>query len=137
MFTAQTRKGTMKAKEWVAKLQNLPESEQPVEEKFADFLKEYGEETATLVAERTKFSKPESKFSASEGAVREQRNKFQSICGSVTALKVEMFDAVLDKAFPEWKKMVEAQQKKQQQQKKKEDDDHKDGRRFGNRNRRR
>ncbi len=119
----------MKAKEWVAKLQSVPESEQPVEERFADFIKGYGDETAALVTERTKFSKPESKFSASEGAVKEQRNKFNVICNSVTALKAEMFDAILEKAFPEWKQMVEAQ-KKQQQKKKEQEDRPNEGRKF-------
>src|SRR6185437_1944410 len=105
----------MKAKEWVAKLQNVPEpeSEQPVEERFASFIDEYGKEIVDLVEFRTKFSKPESRFSASEGAVREQREKFRVICNSFPAL-TGLFDPILEKVFPEWKKMLESHQKQQQ-----------------------
>jgi hypothetical protein len=109
----------MKAKEWVAKLQQVPEAELPVEERFAEFLKEYGEETAKLVADRTKTSKPESRLGAADGAVREQRNKFRSICSSFPTLTDAMFDAILSAACPDYLKWVAAAQKKTEEDKKK------------------
>lgn len=123
----------MKAKEWVATLQRVPESELPVEEKFVDFIKDFAEETQQLVTIRTKFSKPESKFSASEGAVKEQRNKFQSICKLFPSLTIDLFDFIVEKAIPGWKQMVEAQQKKEQQEKlAAEKSFRNDGRKFAN-----
>jgi len=111
----------MKAKEWVAKLQQVStEGDVPVEERYAEFLKEYGEETANLLAERTKTSKPESRLPAAEGAVREQRNKFRSIC-AVPLLTDALFDGLLATACPDYLKWVEAAKKKAQDKEKKDD----------------
>jgi hypothetical protein len=123
----------MKAKDWVAKLQTVPESELPVEERFADFFKEYGEETAKLVADRTKTSKPETRLPAAEGAVREQRSKFRSICSSFPALNDALFDGILNSAVPDYQKWVQAAQKKADAAKAQEDvDTYRKGRRRNN-----
>ena len=95
----------MKAKEWVKKFESG--------EELANLLKEYGVETAELVATRTKTSKPETMFPAAEGAVREQRVKFCAICTRVLTLKESMFDSVLATAIPEYDNWVKkAAQKK-------------------------
>ena len=106
----------MKAKEWIAKFEAIPISEQSVEERFAEALNEYGEETAKLVAARTKTSTPSSKFSAAEGAVREQQSKFRAVAAKVGGLNDTVFENMLNKAIPEYSMWrAAASQKKTQE----------------------
>jgi uncharacterized protein YecA (UPF0149 family) len=123
----------MKAVEWAAKFDAVPASEAPVAERFADVLKEFGVETAELVATRTKTSQPESKLPAADGAVKEQRNKFRAICGRVPTLTEDMFDAVLAAAVPDFAVWQKAAEKKKVEQKPQDDVKHyrKHGRNFG------
>jgi hypothetical protein len=98
-----------KASEWAGKFLDAPVTDdQSPEVRYAGVLKEYGEETAKLFAERTKNSKPDSKFPAAEGAIREQKNKFRSICSRVPGLTNDIFEKMLDVAVPEYKQLVAA-----------------------------
>lgn len=99
----------MKAKEWVEKLKNIPEGEQ---DRLGDVLKQYGEETAKLVLDRTKFSKPETRMLAAEGVIREQRAKFRSICAQFPGLNESLFDGIIEGAVPDYNKWVQEAQKK-------------------------
>lgn len=99
----------MKAKEWAAKLEAGTTQE--------EMLKEFGQETAELVAARTKTSTPESKLPAAEGAVREQQNKFRAICQKVPALNEAKFNELLAEAVPNYAKwQAEAEKKKKEAQ---------------------
>jgi hypothetical protein len=104
----------MKAVDWVKKFEAVPEvpSETPDSERFAEVLKEYGTETAELVAARTKTSKPGMQFPAADGAVREQRNKFRAVCGHIPTLTESMFDFLLATAVPDFAAWQKAAQKK-------------------------
>jgi len=118
----------MKAKEWAEKFKAITEGDTPA--RYADLLKEFGTETAELVAARTKTSQPESRFPAADGAIREQKSKFRSLCGcGIPGLTVEMFDQLLVTAVPDyfvWQK--EAQKKAE---KPKQEDDAKNYRNRG------
>lgn len=92
----------MKAVEWVGKFQNV---------EVAEILAEYGKETADLVAVRTKTSKPETKLSAMEGAIKEQYNKFRSICQKVPALTENMFGDLVNAMIPEYNQLKQQSQK--------------------------
>jgi hypothetical protein len=114
----------MKAKDWAAKFQAVPASEQPALEKYADLLKEFGIETAELMNNRTRASKDASLFPAADAAIREQKQKWSSLCGHVSDLKLEMFDAMLDIYCPSYRKMaVDHLKIKADADKKKQDDD--------------
>jgi hypothetical protein len=82
----------MKATEWVARFNP---------DKQEEFLKAYAEETANLIADRTKGSgvyqsgekKVDTRPTAIDGALREQRQKWQAICFKTSgSLTTEMFD---------------------------------------------
>ncbi len=112
----------MKASEWANKFLMVPQTdglpEQTEEERYAEVLKLYGEETAKLFSDRTKSSKPESKLPAGEGAIREQRSKFRAVCNRVPGLSESLFDKVVDDSVPEykiWAAMVVTKKKKTQQ----------------------
>ena len=102
----------MKAVEWAGKFEAVPESEASIQERFAEVLKEYGIETAELVAARTKNSNEKTKFLAADGAVRDQRTKFCAVCRRVPALTESLFDLILDAAVPDYKVWKAASQKK-------------------------
>lgn len=102
----------MKAVEWAAKFEAIPVSDAPPMERFADVLKEFGVETAELVAARTKGSKQGAELPAADGAVREQKSKFRAICGRVPALTEAMFDLLLATAVPNFAVWQAAAQKK-------------------------
>ena len=110
----------MKAVEWIAKFEAVPVSEAPVGERFADVLKEFGVETAELVAARTKNSKPESRLPAADGAIREQKSKFRAICGRVPITEA-LFDLLLITAVPDYIAWQTAAQKKPVEQKPQDD----------------
>ncbi len=112
----------MKATEWAEKFLAVPASEAPVEERYAEVLKEFGAETAELVAARTKTSKPETRLGAAEGAVREQKSKFRAICGRVPALTEALFDSLLTVATPDYLAWKAAAEKKKVEKETKEDD---------------
>lgn len=121
----------MKAAEWAVKFDAVPVSEAPVKERFADVLKEFGIETAELVANRTKTSKPESKLPAADGAIREQKTKFRAICGRVPALAEQMFDLLLKTAVPDYLVWQKAAQKKVEQKPQDVNNHRQQGRSFG------
>lgn len=77
----------MKARDWVAKFLENPESAQ----------QQFVEETAELVELRTKKSKDKFRGPALEGAVREQRQKWHAICMRLPQLDKNLFDSVLVK----------------------------------------
>jgi hypothetical protein len=93
----------MKAKEWAKVFKDNTE----------DFCKVYAEETARVVAERTKGSgiitlandkKIDSKLTATDGAIREQRQKWGAICralGEASSLTTEMFDNAVLTQLPD------------------------------------
>ncbi len=104
----------MKAKEWADKFRAVPATEEDVtaEIRYADVLAEFTKEIADLVAARTKGSTPETKYGAAEGAVREQQNKFRSICTNVPALAGVVYDALVGVAVPDFLKWKAAAEKK-------------------------
>lgn len=81
----------MKAVEWAGKFQAAT-----TDEEVALVLEEYGQETADLIALRSKSSVDKSRLSAMEGAVGEQRNKFRAVVGKVPTLTPDKFEALLD-----------------------------------------
>lgn len=96
----------MKAKDWAAKF-----SEAATTEDREAVLAAYGQETADLIAARTKFSTSASKLGAARGVIREQRQKFAAIKQVVQALTDHHFDQIVLLSCPDlatW----EAQEKK-------------------------
>jgi hypothetical protein len=93
----------MKAKEWAKIFKGNTEH----------FCKVYAEETAKVVAERTKGSgiitlandkKVDTKLAATDGALREQRHKWAAICralGEASSLTTEMFDKAVLTQLPD------------------------------------
>jgi hypothetical protein len=100
----------------------------------AELLQAYGEETAKLVADRTKTSQPESKLPAAQGAIREQKNKFRSLCGMVPSLNESMFDALVYSAIPDFRNW-EQEAKKLKDSPSKQDDYRGKGRKYNNKRR--
>lgn len=80
-----------KAFEWAAKFVKVNTVED-----WAAILKEYEEETKSLIDLRTKNSKDQYRAAAIDGAIREQRQKFLSICKSAPYINVEMFDKLVN-----------------------------------------
>jgi len=114
----------MKSYEWAQKFSMSPPSDGTIEERYAEVLKEYGAETLKLLEDRTKFSK--NKFPAAQGAIKEQKNKFRSICGLVPNLTEAMFENVVDQYVPTFRYLEQAECKKGKVQKKEENQDVKD-----------
>lgn len=79
-----------KAREWVEVFNKVTSAEEA-----AVVLSSYADETKELIAQRTKNSKPESKKGAMDGALREQKQKFQAICRAVPNFIPEMFDGMV------------------------------------------
>jgi NADH:ubiquinone oxidoreductase subunit C len=81
----------MKAKEWAAKLLESGEQRDEV-------LKAFVEEIGTVAKQRGGSS------NAIEGAVREQRLKWQAVCRECSAVEPGMFETMLDTYGPDYKK---------------------------------
>jgi hypothetical protein len=97
----------MKAKEWVG-------TYKPGDE--GALLNAFAEETQKLVLDRTKNSgtiklkdkEINTAAAATQGAIREQRQKWLAVCSKLPTLTPEMFDEAIAKAYQP--KPVEAQQ---------------------------
>jgi len=85
----------MKAKEWAAKLSESPDDRDGVLEAF-------GAESVTVAKQRG--GSP----NAVEGAVREQRAKWQAVCRECPSVDPGLFEAMLEAHRPEYKKAEEA-----------------------------
>jgi hypothetical protein len=85
----------MKAKDWAAKLSESPENQDEV-------LKAFVEEIGTVAKQRG------GSASAIEGAVREQRAKWQAVCRACPAVNPAQFETLLEAHGQEYKKAVEA-----------------------------
>jgi hypothetical protein len=85
----------MKAKEWAAKLSEAPENRDEV-------LKAFVEEIGTVAKQRG------GSAHAVEGAVREQRAKWQAVCRACPSVSPEMFEALLGAHGPDYQKAEEA-----------------------------
>ena len=85
----------MKAQDWAAKLSETPENQDEV-------LKAFVEEVGTVAEQRG------GSAHAVEGAVREQRAKWQAVCRACPSVSPEMFEALLGSHGPEYKKAEEA-----------------------------
>lgn len=124
----------MKAREWAPLFQGVEASDKPALEKYADLLKDYGEETNKLIAERTKTSKDDSVYPAAAAAVREQQSKWRAICSQVADLSEDMFNAVIELHCADFKKIEAAAAKKKEQDAAaaaKKDQQDNSGRKFG------
>jgi hypothetical protein len=84
----------MKAKEWAAKLTEAPGSRD-------ETLKSFVEEIGAVAQQRG------GSVSAVEGAVREQRAKWQAVCRECPDLAPGLFESVLETFGPEYKKAEE------------------------------
>jgi len=84
----------MKAKEWAAKLSESPDDRDGV-------LKAFVEEIGTVARQRG--GSP----NAVEGAVREQRAKWQAVCRECPSVDPGLFEALLEAHGPEYKKAEE------------------------------
>jgi hypothetical protein len=88
----------LKSKDWVSKYDKTKQEE---------FLKAYAEETAKLIAERTAKSgvvtlrdgktKVDTKYGATEGVLREQRQKWTAVCNKLndSSLTTNLFDTLI------------------------------------------
>jgi hypothetical protein len=85
----------MKAKEWAAKLSESPDNRDEV-------LKAFVEEIGAVAKQRG--GSP----GAVEGAVREQRAKWQAVCRECPAVEPGLFESLLESQGQEYKKAVEA-----------------------------
>ena len=84
----------MKAKEWASKLAESPDNRDEV-------LKAFVEEIGTVAKQRG--GSP----GAVEGAVREQRAKWQAVCRECPSVDPGLFEAMLESHGQEYKKAVE------------------------------
>ena len=84
----------MKAKEWAAKLAESPDSRD-------ETLKAFVEEIGTVAKQRG------GSVNAVEGAVREQRSKWQAICREEPSVTPALFESLLETYGPDYKKAVE------------------------------
>ena len=84
----------MKAKEWAAKLLESPDNRDEV-------LKAFVEEIGTVAKQRG--GSP----NAVEGAVREQRAKWQAVCRECPSVDAGLFEAMLESHGQEYRKAVE------------------------------
>jgi hypothetical protein len=89
----------MKAKQWAKKFNSVNTPEE-----IETLLQEYAAETGELIMLRTKNSgtivldkekKIDTKPTAIEGAIREQRQKWQSVCRQCNNLSMDYFDHVI------------------------------------------
>jgi hypothetical protein len=85
----------MKAKEWAAKLSESPDSRD-------ETLKAFVEEIGTVAQQRG------GSVSAVEGAVREQRSKWQAVCREDPSVAPGLFESLLETYGPDYKKAEEA-----------------------------
>ena len=85
----------MKAKEWAAKLSESPENQEEV-------LKAFVEEIGTVAKQRG------GSANAIEGAVREQRAKWQAVCRACPSVNPGQFETLLEAHGQEYKKAEEA-----------------------------
>ena len=85
----------MKAKEWAAKLKDSPETRD-------ETLKAFVEEIGAVAKQRG------GSVNAIEGAVREQRTKWQAVCREYPDVAATTFDSLLETHGPDYKKAVEA-----------------------------
>ncbi len=85
----------MKAKEWAAKFAEATENRD-------EALKTFVEEIGTIAKQRG------GSMSAVEGAVREQRAKWQAVCRACPSLDPAQFDALLATYGPDYKKAEDA-----------------------------
>lgn len=81
----------MKAVEWADKFKAAT-----TEDETKLVLEEYGVETAELAATRSKTSSDIGRYSAMDGAINEQRNKFKAVISRVPTLTLVQFEALLD-----------------------------------------
>jgi hypothetical protein len=81
----------MKAKEWAAKLAEAPDNRDEV-------LRGFVEEIGTLAKQRG------GSVSAVEGAVREQRAKWQAVCRENPSVAPGLFESLLEDYGPDYKK---------------------------------
>ena len=84
----------MKAKEWAAKLAEAPDNREEV-------LKAFVEEIGAVAKQRG--GSP----NAVEGAVREQRAKWQAVCRECPAVDPGLFESLLESHGADYKKAVE------------------------------
>ena len=84
----------MKAKEWAAKLAESPDSRD-------ETLRAFVEEIGTVAKQRG------GSASAVEGAVREQRAKWQAVCREDPSVTPALFESLLETYGPDYKKAVE------------------------------
>jgi hypothetical protein len=84
----------MKAKEWAAKLAESPDSRD-------ETLKAFVEEIGTVAKQRG------GSVNAVEGAVREQRAKWQAVCRENPSVAPDLFESILETYGPDYKKAVE------------------------------
>ena len=85
----------MKAKEWAAKLAVSPDSRD-------ETLKAFVEEIGTVAKQRG------GSVNAVEGAVREQRVKWQAVCREDPSVAPGLFESLLETYGPDYKKAEEA-----------------------------
>jgi hypothetical protein len=85
----------MKAKEWAAQLRDSPD-------KRDETLKAFVEEIGTVAKQRG------GSVNAVEGAVREQRAKWQAVCRECPDLAPGLFESLLESHGPDYKKAEEA-----------------------------
>ena len=81
----------MKAKEWAAKLAETPESRD-------ETLKAFVEEIGAVAKQRG------GSVNAVEGAVREQRAKWQAVCREDPSVAPNLFESLLETYGPDYKK---------------------------------
>jgi hypothetical protein len=81
----------LKSKDWAAKLEQCADGDA-----INEVLKAYVDETEKLIVERTRYSKPETRGAALEGAYREQNQKWLSVISKVKSVNLPEFDALLD-----------------------------------------
>ena len=84
----------MKAKEWAAKLAEAPGSRD-------ETLKAFVEEIGAVAQQRG------GSVSAVEGAVREQRAKWQAVCREDPSVAPGLFESLLETYGPDYKRAVE------------------------------
>lgn len=85
----------MKAKDWAQKFLTVGIDNKELT------CEDFAKETAELIAERTKNSHPLTVNAATEGALREQRQKWRAICKSVLWLRETAFDEIVAAFLPE------------------------------------
>ena len=101
-------KGTqLKSKEWAVKFAPAGDGKLFDKKLLDEVLTEYALETRELIDARTKNSKPESKAAASDGALREQKQKFLAVSNQVKWLLPEFFDEMVVTHLNDTKTLVD------------------------------